>query len=318
MEVIEYLDNKGDVLVGRYPLNGECEITWGSQLTVRENQEAVFYRDGKSLDVFSSGRHVLQTQNIPKISKWVTRFGYGESSPFRSEVYFVSKKLFPNLKWGTSNSILFRDEELKSVRLRSFGILSISIEDSMVFVNKVVGNQGLYKIDQIKDYLKNVVISKLTDVLSKEIKSVFDLSRNYELISIKTKLLLDPFFKGLGIKLEDFIVNSISLPEEVQKIIDDKSSMNVVGNLDKFMKYKLASSIDDALRNENGLTGSMVGAGAGLGLGFSVPNIIQGSMKSEGGNDPLEQIKKLTELLDIGAINDQEYKTKKDELLNDI
>ena len=134
MEVLEFLDNSGDIMVKRVPHDGPAEIKYGAQLTVRESQEAVFFRDGKSLDVFTAGRHVLKTQNIPKITKWVTSFGYGEDSPFRSEVYFVGKQLFPNLKWGTSEPILFRDSELKMIRIRSFGSYSIQVSDSLLFV----------------------------------------------------------------------------------------------------------------------------------------------------------------------------------------
>ncbi|HMZ90328.1 MAG TPA: SPFH domain-containing protein, partial [Chitinophagales bacterium] len=121
MEVIEFLDDSGTVLVKRMPDNGQLEIKWGSQLTVRESQDAVFFRDGKSLDVFTAGRHVLKTQNVPVVGKWVTSFGYGENSPFRAEVLFVGKQLFPNFKWGTKEPILFKDTELQMVRLRSYG-----------------------------------------------------------------------------------------------------------------------------------------------------------------------------------------------------
>ena len=175
MEVLEYVDPTGEVMVKRLPDSGEYEITYGSQLTVRESQVAIFFRDGRSLDVFTAGRHVLKTQNIPKITKWVTSFGYGEDSPFRSEVYFVGKQLFPNMKWGTSEPILFRDEELKMIRIRSFGSYSIQVSDSLLFVNKVVGTRGVFSNKDITDYLRSIVISKLTTVLGSELKSVFDI-----------------------------------------------------------------------------------------------------------------------------------------------
>src|SRR5690554_6317361 len=121
MDVIEFLDDSGAVLVKRIPDNGQLEIIWGSQLTVRESQDAVFFRDGKALDIFGAGRHILKTQNVPIVGKWVTSFGYGENSPFRAEVVFVAKQLFANLKWGTREPILFRDTELQAVRFRSIG-----------------------------------------------------------------------------------------------------------------------------------------------------------------------------------------------------
>ena len=157
MEVIEFLDNSGVTLVKRMPENGTLEIKWGSQLTVRESQEAVFFRDGKALDVFGPGRHILKTQNIPVIGKWVTSFGYGENSPFRAEVVFVGKQLFPNLKWGTKEPILFRDADLQMIRLRAYGTFSIQIEDAMLFVNKVVGTIGLYTRSVVDDSSKWII-----------------------------------------------------------------------------------------------------------------------------------------------------------------
>jgi membrane protease subunit (stomatin/prohibitin family) len=181
MEVIEFLDDTGNILVKRLPNEGQLEIKWGSQLTVRESQDAVFFRDGRALDVFGPGRHVLQTQNIPVIGKWVTSFGYGPDSPFRAEVLFVGKQLFTNLRWGTREPILFRDSELNAVRLRSFGSYSIQIIDTLLFVNKVVGTQGEFSSDRIKDYLKGIIVSKLNTVIAKELKSGFDIAKfNYQ------------------------------------------------------------------------------------------------------------------------------------------
>ena len=193
MEVLEFLDNSGNIMVKRVPHDGPAEIKYGAQLTVRESQEAVFFRDGKSLDVFTAGRHVLKTQNIPKITKWVTSFGYGQDSPFRSEVYFVGKQLFPNLKWGTGEPILFRDEELKMIRIRSFGSYSIQVSDSLLFVNKVVGTRGVFSNKDITDYLRSIIVSKLTTVLGSELKSVFDMPASFYDLStiIKSKLQAD-------------------------------------------------------------------------------------------------------------------------------
>ena len=144
MEVLEYLDNQGDTLVARVPQDDSCEIKWGAQLTVRESQVAVFFRDGKSVTAFRPGRYVLKTQNIPRLTKWVTSFGYGPRSPFRSEVYFISTKLMHGMKWGTRQPILFRDDELQMVRLRSFGTFSIKVVKPVLFLNRMVGTQGLF------------------------------------------------------------------------------------------------------------------------------------------------------------------------------
>ena len=158
MEVIQYSDETGIVMCQRVPDVGPAEIKWGAQLTVRESQEAVFMRDGRSQGLFLSGRHVLKTQNIPVIGKWVTSFGYGESSPFIAEVYFLGKQLFANLKWGTPEQILFKDTELKMIRLRAFGTFSIQISDSNIFLNKVVGTRTTFFVDDIEEYLRSIII----------------------------------------------------------------------------------------------------------------------------------------------------------------
>lgn len=327
MEVLEFLDNSGDVMVKRVPDNGPAEIKWGAQLTVRESQEAVFFRDGKALDVFKAGRHVLQTQNIPLIGKWVTSFGYGKDSPFRAEVYFVSKSLFSNLKWGTAEPILFRDAEFKMIRLRSFGIFSVQIVDSMLFVNKIVGTRGVFRNEDINDYLKNIIVSKLTNVIGDELKSVLDMPSSFDDLSLVAKTLLQQEFEGLGLILHDFHINSISVPPEVQEMIDQRSGMSAIGDMDEFMKYKVAMSLEKAAENGSGDTGNAMGggmgAGMGMGMGFMMPQMIQQSMMSASSagqekESPMDKLKKLKELLDLGVISQEEFDLKKVKLMDQI
>ena len=319
MEVIEFLDNSGNIIVKRLPDNGILEIKWGSQLTVRESQEAVFFRDGQALDVFGPGRHVLQTQNIPAIGKWVTSFGYGPTSPFRAEVVFIGKQLFPNLKWGTREPILFRDTELNAVRLRSFGSYSIQVSDSMLFVNKVVGTRGLFSTESIQDYLKGIIVSKLNTILAKELKSVFDIAQCIENLNLIIRTEIDTDFSGLGLKIHDFYIQSISVPEEVQKLIDTRSGMGALGNIDQFMKFKVANAIGDAANNSGG-SGDAFNTGAGLALGMLMPQMMNSSMNKTTSNsiEPMEKIKKLKELLELGAITQAEFDEKKVSLLKEI
>jgi membrane protease subunit (stomatin/prohibitin family) len=314
MEVIEFLDNTGQVLVKRIPENGQLEIKWGSQLTVRESQEAIFFRDGKSLGIFTAGRHILKTQNIPVVGKWVTSFGYGEDSPFRAEVLFVAKQLFTNFKWGTSEPILFKDSELQMVRLRSFGSYSIQVKDSLLFVNKLVGTMGLYSSDSIADYLRGMIISKFNVVMSRMLKTVFDIPSSMDDLNLVMKTELFNDFEGLGIQLHDFYIQSISLPEEVQKMIDSRSGINAFGNLDQYMKLKIANALD----NQNGGVNSGLDLGAGIGMGMAIPNMIQQSMNTQNSENVTEKLKMLKELLDIGAISQQEFEDKKKELLKQI
>jgi membrane protease subunit (stomatin/prohibitin family) len=326
MEVLEFLDDTGKTIVKRVPSDGPAEIKWGAQLTVRESQEAVFFRDGKALDLFKAGRHVLQTQNIPLIGKWVTSFGYGPDSPFRSEVFFVGKQLFTNLKWGTREPVLFRDSELKMIRLRSFGNFSIQVADSMLFVNKIVGTRGSFTNSDIEDYLKNIIVSRLTNIIGDELKTVFDMPSSFDDLSLAARVKLQAEFDGLGLSLHDFYINSISVPEDVQKIIDQRSGMSAIGNMDEFMKYKVALSLENASQNQAGTGEAMgggLGAGMGLGMGFMMPQMIQQSMATsmQGNSEKetaMDKLKKLKELLDMGVITQDEFNQKKTKLMDQI
>ncbi|MCJ8210603.1 SPFH domain-containing protein [Mucilaginibacter sp. RS28] len=329
MEVLEFLDDSGSVMVKRLPDNGPAEIKWGAQLTVRESQEAVFFRDGQIVDIFTTGRHLLETKNIPGIGKWVTSFAYGPNSPFRAEVYFVNKKLFTNLKWGTAEPILFRDSELKMVRLRSFGISSIQITDSRKFVNEIVGTMGLYRDENIADYLKNIIVSKLTTIIGATIKTVLEMPVSFQEIGEATKLAIKDDFEKIGVSLHDFYVNSISVPDEVQKMVDERSRMSAVGNMDEFMKYKMAMSIEDSAQNPNGTGGQAMSSGLGLGMGFMMPQMVQQAMASmsgqtvqpqpvPSGESAIEKLKELKGLLDLGILTQAEFEQKKAKLLEQI
>lgn len=324
MEVLEFLDDSGSTMVKRIPETGDCEVKWGAQLTVRESQVAVFFRDGKALDVFGPGRHILQTQNIPVVGKWVTSFGYGPDSPFRSEVYFLNMKLFPNLKWGTPNPILFKDTELKMIRLRSHGMFSIQISDPMIFLNKIAGTKGIYFDSDIEDYLRNIVVTRLTDVFGNEMKTVFNMPKEFNQLSLIAKTSLESDFNGLGLNLHDFYISSISVPPEVQEMVDAKAGMAAIGNMDEFLKFKAATALGAAAENPGGTAATGVGMGAGVGMGFMMPQMLQSAMQSgQGGpgvakEEPAEKIKKLKELLDMGAISEEEFNSKKEKLLEEI
>ncbi len=321
MELIEFLDENGDTIVKRIPEKGSGEFKFGSQLIVRESQNAIFFRDGKCLDVFPPGRHVLRTQNLPLITKFVTSLGYGENSPFKSEVYFINLKLFRNLKWGTKEPILFRDDEFKMVRLRGFGLFSITIIEPTLFLNKIVGTQNTFKESDILGYLKSIVIHKLQIVLSKSFKAVLDLPSNLDKISLllKKEVLLD--FDSLGIELNDFNIISLSLPPEVQKIIDTKTGMTAVGNLDDFMKFQLGKSILNLSENKSDSFENSFASGSGIGMGMLIPNFLNQSVKNnteDKEEDIYSKLTKLKELFDKGIINEEEYTNSKRKILDNI
>jgi len=323
MEIIEFLDNAGDTMVQRVPEDSSGEFKMGAQLIVRESQKAIFFRDGKSLDVFSAGRHVLKTQNIPVLTKLITSLGYGSDSPFKSEVYFLNMKLFRNLKWGTKEPILFRDSELKMIRLRSYGAFSITIKEPSLFLNKVVGTQGLFRDSDIADYLKSIILQKLHVTLGQHVKTVFDLPQHFDNLSVLVKNSLNLDFEGLGLELHDFLINSVSVPPEVQKMIDTRSGMSAVGNMDDFMKFQMGQSMEKAAENPTGSAGEGMGLGAGMGMGFMIPQMMNQTMQQNNQSEKSEEdsfakLKKLKELLDMGAIDQEEFNETKKRLLNNL
>lgn len=321
MEVLEFLDDSGNTMVARVPEDGSCEVKWGAQLTVRESQAAVFFRDGRALDLFTPGRHILKSANLPAVGKWVTSFGYGPDSPFRAEVYFLNLKLFPNLKWGTPSAIAFRDSELKMVRLRAHGIYSIQISDPLLFLNKVVGTEGLYFDETIANYLRNIIVSRTTSILGQELKTVFDLPTQFNKLALLVRTSLIEDFKGLGLTLHDFFINAISLPDEVQNVIDMRSAIAALGNLDEFMKFKAAMALDTAAENQGSAAGTAVGMGAGMGLGAMLPQYLQQALAQSAttpraaAQDILTRIRELKALLDGGAISPQEFESLKKKLI---
>ena len=323
MEILEYVDPTGEVMVKRLPDSGEYEITYGSQLIVRESQVAIFFRDGRSLDVFTTGRHVLKTQNLPVLTKLITGLGYGKNeSVFKSEVYFINMKLFRNLKWGTSEPILFKDDELQMIRLRGFGIFSIQIDDPSLFLNKVVGTQGIFIAQEIENYLKNIIVARLTSTIGNFMKTIFELPSNFDELSIAVRLSIQAEFEGLGLKIHDYLINSISVPPEVQEMIDTRSGMAAVGNMNEFVKYKAAMSLQDAAQNPSGAAAAGVGIGAGMGMGFMLPQMLSGAMQDSGSQGvtitPMDKLKSLKELLDMGALSQEEYDSKKEKLLGEF
>lgn len=280
LEIIEYLDESGKEIVHRIPESGSGEFRLGSQLVVRENQDCVFFRDGKAMDVFGPGRHTITTENIPLLTGVVSTLFEGKDSPFRSEAYFVAKKTFTNLKWGTKEPIIFRDKELSIVRLRAFGSFSLKVDQSPLFINKLVGTEGRFTTDEIEAFLKGMIISRLADLLGETIESIFDLASFYDEIGTLAKARLGDDFGKYGIQLVDFYVQAITPPEEVQERIDERSAMAALGDMDQYMRFKTATAMGDAASGEGGggAAGAGVGMGAGLGMGMTMANMMGKSM----------------------------------------
>ena len=289
MQVIQYQDPTGRTMVARYPENGTAPIQLGSQLIVEESQQAVFLRDGKALDTFGPGRHTLATQNLPLLTR-LLGLPFDGKSPFQAAVFFVSSQTFLDLKWGTKEPVVFRDKELAMVRLRAFGKFAVRVVNPQLFVNTVVGTIGTYTTDGVESYFKDVIVSRLNDLLGENLESIFDLPKVYDELGMGLKSRVSDDFSKYGIELVDLFLGAITPPQEVQAMIDERSGMGAIGNMDAYLKFKAARAMGDAAQGgggEGGGGGSSVaegmGVGVGAGLGMMLPGMMKEAMSGGGG-----------------------------------
>ena len=279
IDVIEWTDSSSNTMVHRYESMGK-EIMMGAQLTVRESQVAVFVNEGKIADVFQPGRFELSTQNMP-IMTALKSWKYGFKSPFQAEVYFINTKQFLDLKWGTSNPVMMRDTEFGMVRLRAFGIYSFRVIDPVAFLKEVFGTTELMTVEGVEGQIKRTVVSALSDIIAQSKIPALDLAANYDELGQFALNALTPRFTSLGLKLETFVIENISLPQEVEAAMDKRTSMGVVGDLNKYTQFQAAEAMRDAASNEGGSAGMGAGLGAGMAMGQMMQNAFQGAKQPE-------------------------------------
>lgn len=266
IDIIQWMDSSNDTMVYRFGRYGN-EIKYGAKLVVREGQAAVFINEGQLADVFHPGTYTLETSNLPILST-LMGWKYGFESPFKAEVYYVSTRRFTDLKWGTKNPIMLRDVEFGPVRLRAYGTYVIRVQDPATFIREIVGTDGYFTTDEVTDQLRNMIVSRFTDILGESKIPILDLAGNYDELSEFITKKIAPEFEVYGIEVTKLLVENISLPPAVEEALDKRSSMGVIGNLSAFAQYEAANAMGAAARNPSG----MAAGGMGMGMGFAMAN----------------------------------------------
>lgn len=266
IDVIEWTDDTGHTMVHKYDMNGK-EIMMGAQLTVRESQVAVFVDEGRLADVFTPGRHELTTRNLPVLTA-LKAWKFGFESPFKSDVYFVSTKQFMDRKWGTNNPVMMRDSEFGMIRIRAFGSFSFRVKDPVVFMKEVFGTSSLFTVEGVEGQIRSILVSGLSDALAQSKIPALDMAANYLELGQSVRETLSPRIEALGLELSGVVVENVSLPEEVEKAIDRRTSMGVAGNINQYAQYQAAEALREAANNPaGGMAGMGVGMGAGAAMG---------------------------------------------------
>lgn len=277
LDLIEHPDEQANELVHRVPEQGSGEFRLGSQLVVRESQRAIFFRDGKALDVFGPGRHTLSTNNIPLLTG-LLGLPFGGRSPFTAEVYFVSMREFTDLKWGTAQPLVYRDTELGMIRLRAFGTYSMRVADPQLLVNTLVGSRGAFTTGAIDEFLRSIILNEFNDLLGGVQTSILDIQAMTGEIATAARNALGDDFGRLGLRLTSFQLVSVTPPEEVQKRIDERSGMAALGDMRTYTQFQTAQAIRDAANNPGG-AGDLAGAGVGVGAGFGMGQAMGQAMR---------------------------------------
>src|SRR5438552_276004 len=274
IDVIEWVEPEEGILAYRYPMQ-DREIQNGGKLTVRDSQAAVFVNEGKVADIFTPGLYTLNTQTLP-ILTYLKNWDKAFKSPFKPDVYFFSARIQTEHHLGTQNPISIRDKEFGAILLRGFGIYSYHLSDAKSFYSKISGTRDIYRVADLEGQLRNTIIAKMTDAFAASQVPFLDMAANQGALAEKISEALKPSFTEYGLTLDTFVVENLSLPDELQKVLDQRISMNMLGDMGKYTQYQVAQSIPIAAANEGG---GAVGIGAGLGAGVAMGQAMMEAVK---------------------------------------
>jgi len=274
IDVIDWVEPEDGILAYRYPMQ-DREIQNGGKLTVRDSQMAVFVNEGKVADAFAPGLYTLNTHTLP-ILTYLQNWDKAFQSPFKSDVYFFATRIQTNQHWGTPNPITIRDKEFGAVRLRAFGIYTYHISNPKMFYLKVSGTRDIYRVPDLDGQLQNTIVGRITDTFASSNLPFLDMAANQVALSGKIADQLKPAFAEFGLALDSFVVENLSLPDELQKVLDQRIGMNIVGDMGRYTQYQVAQSIPIAAGNEGG---GAAGVGAGLGAGVAMGQAMMDALK---------------------------------------
>jgi len=276
IDVIQWTEPATGVLAYRYPM-ANMEIQSGAKLTVRESQMAAFVNEGRIADVFAPGLFTLTTRTLPLLTdlkNWDKEF----HSPFKSDVVFFSTRLQIDQKWGTPTPITIREKEFGAVRVRAYGIYSYRITDPRAFFTNLSGTQELYRVEDLEGQLRNTIVAKMTEVIAPVEVPFLDMAANQGELARKVSEQVKPAFAALGLALDTFVIENLSLPDELQKFLDQRISMNLVGDVGRYTQFSAAQSIPIAAANPGG---GGAGEGVGLGAGIAMGQTLMNAMKPQ-------------------------------------
>ncbi|MFD0863282.1 SPFH domain-containing protein [Sungkyunkwania multivorans] len=282
IDIVEWLDDSNDTIVHRFE-RYQNEIKNGAKLIVREGQTAVFINEGQLADVFTPGTYTLNTKNLPILAT-LKGWKYGFNSPFKAEVYFVNTRLFTDEKWGTKNPITLSDERFGLVEIRAFGTYSFRISDAGKFIVDVVGTDSNFTSYEVNEHLKSLIATRFTDTVGEANIPIELYAANTSELSETCQEVMQPEFGRVGIELERFYIENVSMPEELKKEIFEYSRIDKL-DLDKLTKFKTAKAIEAAAKNEGGTAG----AGMGMGMGFVLAQQMGGMMNPNMGGQAAPQ-----------------------------